>query len=380
MPKNRIFKNPNYRYNNSVGISPKPNSLGLFFGFTLVELLVVIAIIGVLIALLLPAVQAAREAARRMSCSSNMKQFALALHNLHDTNKEFPRLRSRRKPPSDAATDWSLGTFLLPYIEQQARYDAIMAEPLTPTFYPHSSKPSVQGTIAMLRCPSDINSKTATNGTTKTSIVISVADAINNNENMNSGGIGVRSAFVSDVEKDISAITDGTSNTIFASETCVGIGNSNDAYMSAMNAVGGLDTNPRQCLDYLDPNNRRFFKSGTGGYTYHFLGGSGTYDSQRGTNFFRSVPNQSAFCTVLPPNTSNCSAGQYQHWGVYTASSRHSGGVNASFFDGSVQFIRDSINSISPGITTPKQVISGASEFGIWGALGSISGGESATP
>jgi prepilin-type N-terminal cleavage/methylation domain-containing protein/prepilin-type processing-associated H-X9-DG protein len=91
-------------------------------GFTLVELLVVIAIIGVLVALLLPAVQAAREAARRMSCSNNVKNIVLAMHNYAEANKQFP-IGARASGTGSSATygqSWTIG--LLPYIEQDALY------------------------------------------------------------------------------------------------------------------------------------------------------------------------------------------------------------------------------------------------------------------
>ena len=100
-------------------------------GFTLVELLVVIAIIGILVALLLPAVQAAREAARRMSCSNNLKQIGLAVHNYHAANRCFPPgniikeagvCPGSRPFESDDATCWLVS--ILPFVEQKALYDA----------------------------------------------------------------------------------------------------------------------------------------------------------------------------------------------------------------------------------------------------------------
>lgn len=131
-------------------------------GFTLVELLVVIAIIGILVALLLPAVQAAREAARRMSCTNNMKQIALASHNYHDAFNSLPmgwiglNAGTGRVPLSEGDPGWGWAAHVLPFIEQVTVGD-ILQDTLPIT---NAANATARDThLPIYRCPSDANSQ-----------------------------------------------------------------------------------------------------------------------------------------------------------------------------------------------------------------------------
>ena len=146
-------------------------------GFTLVELLVVIAIIGILVALLLPAVQAAREAARRTQCTSNLKNVALALQNYHDVHKELPPAAWVRpnasRPPNRVLTDnrlfWNWAIRILPYLEEQSLMDHLHSISRPPISKDTGTNNSVaRGTeIEVMLCPSDTgrgNKFAGTNG------------------------------------------------------------------------------------------------------------------------------------------------------------------------------------------------------------------------
>lgn len=135
-------------------------------GFTLVELLVVIAIIGVLVGLLLPAVQSAREAARRMQCSNNLKQLGLALHNYHDTFKEFPINYSmseqgiggpRRNSGDNNSRQCSWMGMILPQIEQGALYNSVdwNVGLKTAAGTPTTNVAIAQRVVGTFQCPSD---------------------------------------------------------------------------------------------------------------------------------------------------------------------------------------------------------------------------------
>ena len=359
-------------------------------GFTLVELLVVIAIIGILIALLLPAVQAAREAARRSQCTNNLKQLGLALQNYHDINLVFPY----RKGGTGTGWPGFTGNWngnggrksgfipILPFIEQRAMYDLIAAG--DPTGATNSGTPVAphgprgwQGWSAWndspdgLLCPSD-NGYPDKRGRYN-SYGFSIGDQIENIRDAQD----VRGMFATIRTYSMADVTDGTSNTIAMSERLCEQrsprGSPGPATVSARQVehvmavaigVGGLRTSPSVCFTTTDG---KYYVAGTG------------VQGRSGVSWTDGQPIYVGITTVLPPNAPACSEdasnyGDQVHL-VIPPTSRHPGGVNALYVDGSVHFISSTIDTgnLSSGVT---QTLAGPSQYGVWGALGSKAGGE----
>ena len=362
--------------------------------FTLVELLVVIAIIGILIALLLPAVQAAREAARRMQCSNNFKQWGLGLHNHHDAAKVFPGLVRLRVNVETAnfgiITDSrppSINYFLLPYMEQTARYDSIRTTygPDAPPefqyvdWWPIEVIPATQETLASIICPSDGDARSPLpcaetwNKTARTSIVHNIGDYGYAPFAEPAREWRARAVFLQGITMaerlSFGSIPDGSSNTIAASErvtpSAVGDRDRKRGILADPGGDGYLHGtpmgNPNLCImEAQKPENIPALSTP---FSWGVVSAA-----------FWGDPRLNGFNTVIKPNGVSC----HENWGTiyFSATSNHTGGVNVLLFDGSVQFISDSIDT--GGANAAKgQVYAGASNFGVWGGMGSRNGGES---
>lgn len=329
--------------------------------FTLVELLVVIAIIGILIALLLPAVQAAREAARRSQCNNNIKQLGLAMQNYHDIYRVFPcRL-------TGSAVSQRIGAFveMLPYFEQQALAQQI-SSPLGT--YPAGGGVPWDGgyqpwtvNIPGLICPSEAGStKVGANTVAKANYCVSLGDCMGPGNQYNGLAATPRGIFGSNSHITFANITDGTSNTAAFSEHVIG---SNSTYVKGGTAwnISSAPSNPLTCL-----------ATATNG-VYNSGVSTAQLAGQRwpdGAMFF------TGFNTVLPPNSPSCSVSTWDgDSGISSVSSNHPGGVLVGMADGSVRFVNESVNTGNLAAPDPS---GGPSPYGIWGALGSKDGGEGA--
>jgi type II secretory pathway pseudopilin PulG len=317
----------------------------------LVELLVVIAIIGILIALLLPAVQAAREAARRAQCANNVKQIVLGVHMYNDTYNVIPT--SHGRVSTNGTTNFNEHCRLLPFLELSALFETIQASSEDPTG-------SLSRTlISSYICPSDSNGREpGDSNSARTSYAVSIADTIG------FGWTGHRKFNGNSNPKTFTAIEDGTSNTCFCSEIV-------SAASSGSNRVKGgvknLDTagNPSVCYNTA-------INTATNTLVTPICGrwrGSRMFDSSHVT--------YTHFSTILPPNAPSCS-GCADH-GLFPPQSNHSGGLNCGVLDGAVRFVNNNVDTNNMADAIDLLGNTGYSDWGVWGAFGSINGGESAS-
>jgi prepilin-type N-terminal cleavage/methylation domain-containing protein/prepilin-type processing-associated H-X9-DG protein len=381
-------------------------------GFTLVELLVVISIIAILIGLLLPAVQSAREAARRSACSNNERQLALALLEFHSAQGRFPSGRnqaSTRVSPDPLAgetqstTDqWGAFTRVLPYLDQAK---VLKSLDLTQSAALAANTYALQTPVPVFRDPSDtdrlinaadtqayvgtqhnnyrLNAGNHLGATTTT--VNSLKAAVYHNSNApdfvyteDNNGV-----FVTGRNVTIDQIIDGTSNTALVSEGVIGDGDDNkdsvigdwykvpttvttpDAYYAL---VATKDTTgPNGTITAVGTFSPQAILADEASATPTLHGVTNQF-SYGGRNYWAGNYVASRYNHVLTPNLPNLAAdvthSAYQDANfndganATTASSRHGGGVNVALADGSVKYVSDSV------------------DLSAWRALGSIDGDE----